>query len=179
MAVEVVLRYVRDDRNVRADARQRFELKTGDLHDGDVSVTEFIRAGDNGHADIAASNTVLPSRAEDLVDHRDRRRLAVRTRDRDDRRAQKQAAQFRLADDPLFPFAEGDGQFMIDGDAGAEDEHVAFLHRGSKFLRPHNARAARRKFRHRAPDPVRRQIVVEINSRASVKQKGAARRAAL
>ena len=119
MAVEVILGDVGDDRDVRADARERFQLKARNLHDRDVVVPQSVHARRERQPDVAAGNAIQPSCPQYLVDHGHGGRLSVGARDRDESRAQEQATQFRFPDDALARLTEGDGQLVVDGDARA------------------------------------------------------------
>ena len=119
MAVEMIFGDVGDDRDVRADARERFQLKARNLHDRDVVVPQSVHARREGQTDVSTGNAADARRPQDLVDHGHGGRLSVGARDRDESRAQEQAPQFRFPDDALARLAEGDGQLVVDGDARA------------------------------------------------------------
>lgn len=56
MAVEVILGDVCYHGDVRADARERFQLKARNLHDRDVVVPQSVHARREGQTDVAAGN---------------------------------------------------------------------------------------------------------------------------
>ena len=170
---------VRNHRNVRADARERFQLKARNLHHRDVVVPHPVHARRKGQADVSAGGAVDARRPQNFVNHRHGGRLAVGARDRDERRAQVHAPQLRFADDALARLAEGDGQFMVDGDARAQDEHVAIRRRVRQVFRADSQRAARVQLLHRREHRAVGYVVVHIHRRAARKQKLRPRNAAL
>ena len=144
---------------MRAQGGERFELEGGDLRHGDAP-GKFFKTGGDGRSHVPAHDGVQPRRLQNVPDEGDGSRLAVRSRDGDDGTGEFARAQLRLADDRLPRLFEGDGQRMVDGDAGAQDEHVAPLDAGGKLLLADDPCSERRQLSLSVRDGVPLHVVV-------------------
>ncbi len=171
-------RNIRHNGNVRTDGRKRFQLKTGNFHHGDVVVIQLLDARSERKPDVSARDTLFPRRAENLVQHCDGGRLSVRTCHRKEGRAQEKASQFGLPYDALARLTECHGQGVINGNAGAEHQHVAFGQGGGEGILPHADGALFFQSAHVFFHSTAGNIVVEIGDSAAAQQKFCRRRAA-
>ena len=127
VAVEVIFGDIEKDGDVRAERGERLQLEGGDLRNGDPVLAQFFEAIEHGSPDVAARHGALMTAIEDMFDHGDGSRLAVSSRHGNDRTAHLARRKFRLPDDRLPLFAKEDGQRLVDGNARAQDKHVAFV----------------------------------------------------
>ena len=170
MAVEVIFRDIEHDRDVRAERRERFQLKGRDFGNRQAVLAEFFQAGGERLSDIPARDGVFSRGAENMFEQGDHRRFAVRSRDRDERTAESARTEFRLSDHRLSHALEGNGQRVIDGDPRAQYKHVAFFAAGDKLLFFYGAGALYDEFLRRLTHRLVGHVVVEIYLRALCQQ---------
>ena len=118
MAIEMILRHVEHDRDMRAKRVERFELKTGYFRYGDPV---FAKRAEIYHrrTDIPASFRLVPALFQYAFEHGNGRRFSVRTRHRHDRTTHIPRRKLRFSHDRFSAAFERDRKRMIDGNSWA------------------------------------------------------------
>ncbi len=122
--VEMIGRQIENARDLGMEVRDGLELEARDLEHEEIAGAEIADDRAERQTNVSADDRPPSGGSQDLADHRDGRRLAVRARDGDEARLGEPAAELELARERHAAPRRLEQKRMIDRDAGADDDLV-------------------------------------------------------